>query len=397
MWGVIRRGMEALTRAFTVAAILTVALAPAASAHGAIKFGSASATVRAAARVGALPRDITTPCSQPSLDQAFLSSGDFNYYAAAPGPGQDGSDGSTWSLRGGAGVVSTALADGTTGSVLDLPAGSRAVSPDICVTSQDPLARVMVQSVPGGGNVAVGVSYYGPNGWSPPQDAGTAQTPGTSWAVSPPLNLHPDKNATGWQIIRFTFTPRGGQSEFHIYGLGVAAPPPTPSTGPCSNPVLSQAFLPAGDTNFYTPAPGQTAGGFIGTGWTLAGGARIVSTTRADGSAGHVLDLPAGSMAVSPNICVTSLYPTARMMIRSLNGGDAVSFRVSYAATDSWTNPHETGHVNGNLTNWTLSDSVHLEPSAAPGWQIVRLTLVPTGGHSEFQIYDLQLDPYAKG
>ena len=40
---------------------------------------------------------------------------------------------------------------------------------------------------------------------------------------------------------------------------------------------------------------------------------------------------------------------------------------------------------------------MHLQPGNVAGWQIVRLTLVPNGGHSEFQLYDLELDPYAKG
>src|SRR4029077_4077419 len=110
-----------------------------------------------------------------------LASGDFNYYTPAPGPLEQGFDGSTWSLSGGANVVSTQLADGSTGSALDLPAGSQAVSPDICVTSQDPQARMMVRSLLGGDNVAVSVSYQTSNGWSNPQGAGNLQGENTAW------------------------------------------------------------------------------------------------------------------------------------------------------------------------------------------------------------------------
>ncbi len=189
--------------------------------------------------------------------------------------------------------------------------------------------------------------------------------------------------------MRFVLVPGGGKNEFQVSGLGVSALPPVADTGPCSDPILSQAFLPLGDTNYYTQAPGFST-------WTMTGGAQIETTTLADGTSGQVLDLPAGSMAVSPNICVTSAYPTARMLIKSLNGGDDISFRVSYSSTNTWTNPHETGHVHGNLSNWTTSDSIQLQPGNGAGWQIVRLTLVPDGGHSEFQVYNLQLDPYAK-
>lgn len=363
-----------------------------ASASG-IKAKAASAKNAKATGSSATPDPAL--CAQGSPAQAFLSQGDFNYYVPAPGPTGTGFDGSAWSLTGGATV---------SGQTLDLPAGSQAVSADMCVTSQDPEARLMVRSVNGGDNVQVSVSYYGSGGWSNSQPAGGANGQGTAWTLSNTLNLPkpppppPGSTSSGWQIVRFTFTPGGGHSDFQLSSLSIAVPPPTPSTGPCSSPVLSQAFLPSGDTNLYTPAPGQTGGGFEGTGWTLTGGATIAPAARANGTSGMVLDLPAGSMAVSPNICVTSLYPTARMMIRSLFGGDDLSFRVSYGGTNSWTQPHETGHVHGNNSSWTLSDSVQLQPGRnIQGWQIMRVTLVPDGGHSEFQIYDLELDPYAKG
>lgn len=343
------------------------------------------------------PTPSTALCSQGSPSQVFLSQGDFNYYTSVPGPDGAGFDGSTWSLSGGA---------ASSGGIMDLPAGSQAVSPDICVSSDNPEARVMILSVNGGDNVQVSVSYYGPNGWNNPKGSAKIQGQGSAWTLSGTINLPKPPppppgsgpgSATDWQIIRFTFAPTGGHSEFNLSNLSLAAPPPPPDTGPCSEPVLSQVFLPAGDASYYTPAPGQTGGGFVGTGWTLTGGANIVSTARADGSTGMVLDLPAGSMAVSPDMCVTSLYPNARMMIRSLYGGDDISFRVSYGGTNTWTNPHETGHVHGNSQSWTLSDSVQLQPGKASGWQVLRVTLVPDGAHSEFQIYDLELDPYARG
>jgi hypothetical protein len=34
---------------------------------------------------------------------------------------------------------------------------------------------------------------------------------------------------------------------------------------------------------------------FTGTGWTLSGGAKVVSATLADGTTGTVLDLPSGA------------------------------------------------------------------------------------------------------
>jgi hypothetical protein len=178
-----------------------------------------------------------------------------------------------------------------------------------------------------------------------------------------------------------------------------AAPTAAPvlATSSCSAPTLSQAFLSAGDTHFYTPAPGQSIGGFLGTGWRFSGGANVVSTQLADGSNGQVLDLPPRSQAVSPYICVQSDYSTARMMVRSLHGTANLSFRVSYYGSNTWTNPRRTGVINANSSSWIVSNPVNLEPAKTSGWQILRLTLVPTGGAGDIQLYDINLDPYSKG
>ena len=336
-----------------------------------------------------------TQCSQSSLSQPYLANGDWNYYAPAPGPSATAFDGSSWVFFNGAKVVSTQLADGSTGQALDLPANSVAVSPAVCVIpSNNPMYRAMVRNLTGASNIQVSLSYYVPgSGWTNPQGAGNLLGQrNAAWTLSNTSTLPNPPSGTKtntWQVVRFVFA-EGDKTEGQFYGLNVSALPPPPDTGPCSNPVLTQAFLPASDQNYYTQAPDFST-------WTLVNGAQVKPATLADGSSGQVLDLPAGSMAVSPNICVTSAYPTARMMIRSLFGGDDLSFRVSSANTSTWMNPHETGHVHGNLSNWSLSDSVNLQPGNGAGWQIVRLMLVPTGGHSEFQVYDLQLDPYAKG
>src|SRR5438552_3818600 len=80
----------------------------------------------------------------------------------------------------------------------------------------------------------------------------------------------------------------------------------------CVEAALTQPFLYAGDTHWYTLAPGQTPGNFEGKSWVLSGGASIKKTTLYNGQTGSVLDLPSGSKAVSPSFCVTSEYPTAR-------------------------------------------------------------------------------------
>jgi hypothetical protein len=164
----------------------------------------------------------------------------------------------------------------------------------------------------------------------------------------------------------------------------------------CAAPTLTQPFLSAGDTNWYTLTPGETPGNFDGTGWTLSGGAKIVTTTLADGSTGSVLDLPSGSKAVSPTICVTSDYPTARAEVRDVVGSEGIFFYVSYEGTSTWNTPKNTGQMHGSGTAWTLATPVNLQPYNTLGWQPMRITLIPGGKTSNFELYNLYIDPHAR-
>lgn len=209
-------------------------------------------------------------------------------------------------------------------------------------------------------------------------------------------------------------------SLFRCVGLGVAvaalsavpaaaattsvATATTPvNTSSCAQALLSQPFFAWGDSNWYALAPGETADDFAGAGWTLTGGAKIVTATLEDGTTGSVLDLPRGSQAVSPTVCLTSAYPTARMMIRNVSGsnGGSVGFSVSYAGTSTANAPLQTGTFKttssaGVAGDWALSDPADLDPSTAPGWQLMRITLAATGP-KELQVYNLYNDPMMRG
>jgi hypothetical protein len=164
-------------------------------------------------------------------------------------------------------------------------------------------------------------------------------------------------------------------------------------TSACHDPELSQPFRSWNDDRSYTLVPGQTADNFDGSGWTLSGGATITTTTLGEGATGSVLDLPSGSVAESPVICVKSDYPIARMMVRNVIGGDGVFFYVSYAGTKTETKPKNTGQLHGKGTDWTLSNPLNVDPGKSDGWQRVRIFLVAGGDSSEFQIYNLYVDP----
>jgi hypothetical protein len=164
-------------------------------------------------------------------------------------------------------------------------------------------------------------------------------------------------------------------------------------TSQCSEPEYSQPFLYAGDSNLYTPLPGESYDNVEGAGWKLSGGAQLVTETLSDGATGQVLDLPSGSKAVSPVICVTAKYPTARGVVRNVKGSEGVYFYVEYEGTNTWGHPKNTGQIHGSGTAWTLVTPVNLQPYNVSGWQPMRITLIPGGKTSDFEVYNLYVDP----
>ncbi len=91
------------------------------------------------------------------------------------------------------------------------------------------------------------------------------------------------------------------------------------STTSCDSSALTQPFARWGDANTYKLTPG---GSFeAAAGWSLSGGAKIVSGSEPYGVSGSVgkssLYLPAGSSAQSPLTCVNAAYPTLRFFGRN--------------------------------------------------------------------------------
>lgn len=167
-----------------------------------------------------------------------------------------------------------------------------------------------------------------------------------------------------------------------------AADPPQ-----CESPESSQPFAYTGDENAYFPVPGQSLNDFEGAGWELSGGAQVVTTKLSNGSSGQVLNLPSGSKAVSPTFCVTKHDPVARAIVRNVLGAEGVFFYVSYEGTKTWEKPKNTGQIHGNHEEWTVVTPVNMQPENNENWQRVRLTLVPGGKTSDFQVYDVFVDP----
>jgi hypothetical protein len=80
-------------------------------------------------------------------------------------------------------------------------------------------------------------------------------------------------------------------------------------------------FAAWGDYSRYALAPnGSLESG--STGWTLAGGAKVVGTNNLFRGGNGSLVLPAGSSATSPAACVKLADPASRFFVRSLGSGD---------------------------------------------------------------------------
>jgi hypothetical protein len=170
------------------------------------------------------------------------------------------------------------------------------------------------------------------------------------------------------------------------------------SASSCTDPSLTQPFVGWADSNYYALAPGQSDSNFTGTNWYLMNGATITTTTLNDGSTGSVLDMPSGSLAISPPMCVAYNYPTARTMVRTLSGTGGVDVYVAYFNGTSYqvTNGGSAGATGSSTSSaWGLSDQINLNPSTTSGWQIARFALYASGS-GEYQLYNFYVDPYAK-
>lgn len=179
-----------------------------------------------------------------------------------------------------------------------------------------------------------------------------------------------------------------------IASLAVLSSQAMATTTSCTAPSpVEQVFLYAGDLNYYAPLPGESYDNLAGTGWSLSSGAKIVTTTLSDGKTGSVLDLPSGSKAVSPEICLTNEYPSARTQVRNAVGSQNVSIQMAYYGTSSWGGTKNVASVTGSGSAWTLSNVLKLPTGNLIGWNRARFTFVASGKSSESHIYNFYVDP----
>ena len=176
----------------------------------------------------------------------------------------------------------------------------------------------------------------------------------------------------------------------------------TASATDCGDETLSQPFAQFGDRANYKLVRN---GGFeAGTGgWTLAGGAKVVSGNEPwkVGGSGHAksLVLPAGSTAISPVSCVGLAEPTVRFFAKKnrapLLGISTLAVSVYVKTSLGLTVPVPVGVVLGN-GQWKPTPPMlivaNLLPLLPGDRTPVAFQFTPVLG--DWQIDDLYVDPH---
>jgi hypothetical protein len=105
------------------------------------------------------------------------------------------------------------------------------------------------------------------------------------------------------------------------------------STDACDNATLTQPFAQFSDSTQYKLVPGGDFEGSL-SGWTLSGGARLVTGSEPFGATGKVgkssMYLPAGASVQSPYTCVDAAYPMFRLFGRNTGLLSTVAVSIVY-------------------------------------------------------------------
>jgi hypothetical protein len=161
----------------------------------------------------------------------------------------------------------------------------------------------------------------------------------------------------------------------------------------CPGQTFSQPFEAVKDANYYTLVEGSEFDEGA-AGWELSGGAQVVQAE--DSSSGAALDLPSGAEAVSPPVCVTLMYPTARIYVQNVQGGGGVAVSVAYAGTKTEEKPKGVGQVQGDHGEWTLAKPFSVQPQIAGKIEEVRQVqfhFTAGGKNNEYRLQGLYVDP----
>jgi len=178
----------------------------------------------------------------------------------------------------------------------------------------------------------------------------------------------------------------------------LAAPAPANALLGLGNPcgsTMSQPFTQFGDNASYTLIPGGSfESGDVA--WALKGGASIVSGNEPfAGSGSKALNLPAGSSATSPFMCVGTLSPTLRLFGFASSSSTALSVEVLAKNVFGVLTVLNVGIVYPGQTSWApTSSALFLQSLGAllTNTTSIAFRFAPVNG--SWTIDDTYVDPF---
>lgn len=164
----------------------------------------------------------------------------------------------------------------------------------------------------------------------------------------------------------------------------------------------AQVFSPWGDSNYYLPAPngGFESGSY---GWSLSGGAAVGGGNEPFLSTGsHSLNLPSGSSALSPQICLGTQQLYIRMFGKDQNGSDnGLRVRVYWYGLLNQLLGYSDYAVFPGGGGWSPTGQVDSSGGLLAPLPVVallcsssaRIQITPLGSGSHWQVDDVYIDP----
>jgi hypothetical protein len=168
----------------------------------------------------------------------------------------------------------------------------------------------------------------------------------------------------------------------------------------CPAQPTAQRFLPWGDLGWYASLP--DSGFESGTGWSLAGGAAVVSGNEpffiGSPTDAHALSLPTGAAATSAPMCLTLGSPTLRLLVRN-EGNPAARLTVTAVVTDALGVRTVTLGTLLGSTQWAPTPPVALLANAVSALvpSQVSFSFAPADALGRWTVDDVYVDPYGKG
>lgn len=168
----------------------------------------------------------------------------------------------------------------------------------------------------------------------------------------------------------------------------------------CPHSASTNAFAQFGDGAAYTLAPG---GSFehAAPGWTLSNASIVAGNDGFNLVPGsHSLAIAAGGSAVSAQICVSSEYPTFRLVAHQLSGGPADELSVSLR----WVNllgitiNTPVASLQGSAL-WSPTPVLQLGSSVPlwlPGTSLNAALVFSASATGSWAIDDVFIDPYSR-